>query len=151
MNAVEVEHQQQIEYYAAVLTVTFDKATAYMNVVAIGGYAAFFGFWSLVGDQIAPIEKLAAGLFMGLSISIFVLFEVFKVYVFNQELHALSNVVNSTPETLDTHKRKFGQATEATALKMHRVWLWSFPITLVLGLLGAIGLLVAFSRKLIMC
>jgi uncharacterized membrane protein (DUF2068 family) len=76
-----------VETQIKIVSATFDKAVAYTNVIVIGGYAAFFGLWSLTKQYMTAMQARWAALLMLLSASTFVFFEVYKMIVTTKALH----------------------------------------------------------------
>ncbi|MBL8884308.1 MAG: hypothetical protein JNL45_14785 [Hyphomicrobium sp.] len=89
------QHAQLVSLYSDLLTATYDKATAYLNVVTLGGYAAFFGLWSLVGGEIAPTLKFWSALLLGISVLLFVGFEVFKAALLHWQIRGMMKLART--------------------------------------------------------
>jgi hypothetical protein len=146
------QRKEFVELYSDILAITFDKATAYLNLVALGGYASFFGIWSLLGSDIGKGEKVLSAFFMGVSVLLFVAFEVFKMATIHHQLSGLRELVtlpDTTPlEQLQLHQSEFQSAQTKADLIATRVWLMVFPTCIVFALLGALVLLWAFAEML---
>lgn len=65
------EHQGFVEN-------SFDKAEQYFKAIQLGGYAAFFALWSLTKEWLHPIWASIAAVLMIISVSTFVIWEVYK-------------------------------------------------------------------------
>lgn len=65
------EHQGLVEK-------SFDKAEQYFKAIQLGGYAAFFALWSLTKEWLHPIWASIAAVLMIISVSTFVIWEVYK-------------------------------------------------------------------------
>ncbi len=60
----------------------YDKSMAYTNLIIMAGYAGFFGLWSVTKDDLTSKQVLWSALFMVISLSSFIFFEVAKM-IFN--------------------------------------------------------------------
>mgnify|MGYP001260409379 FL=1 len=102
-----MKHQEQervakaiIESHVKILSAGYDKAVTYTNVIVIGGYASFFGLWSVSKPYLSAVQARWAGLIMLLSVSTFVFFEVYKMVVTTRELHKRTQILQN-PEAQD--------------------------------------------------
>lgn len=77
--AEEKGHEETVKLYSDLMTVAYDKAASYLNIVTLGGYAAFFALWTLLGPDISTSQKFWSGFLIGLSVVLFVGFEISKV------------------------------------------------------------------------
>ena len=59
----------------------YEKAAAYTNLVMLGGYAAAFAIWHLSQSSLGPAASAWVALLLLLSVTSFVLFEVYKMVV----------------------------------------------------------------------
>jgi hypothetical protein len=57
---------------------SFDKAEQYFKAIQLGGYAAFFALWSLTKEWLHPMWASIAAVLMIISVSTFVIWEVYK-------------------------------------------------------------------------
>jgi hypothetical protein len=57
----------------------YDKATAYTNLVMLGGYAGGFTLWSYTKSQLPPRANIIVALSLGMSLVGFVLYQVYKI------------------------------------------------------------------------
>lgn len=68
------EHQAFVERI-------FEKSEQYLKTIQLGGYAAFFGIWSITEKHLTSWTSSVAALLMIISISAFILWEVYKATV----------------------------------------------------------------------
>lgn len=68
------EHQAFVERI-------FEKSEQYLKTIQLGGYAAFFGLWSITEKHLTSLTSSVAALLMIISISAFILWEVYKATV----------------------------------------------------------------------
>jgi hypothetical protein len=56
----QAEVEKKIENVVKIMAALYDKAAAYMNLIIIAGYAAFFAVWANVKAQLGKREMLYA-------------------------------------------------------------------------------------------
>jgi hypothetical protein len=57
----------------------FDKSSAYANLIMVGGYAGAFTIWSYTKTSLTQRSNVVTALLLGFSLSVFILFEVYKM------------------------------------------------------------------------
>jgi hypothetical protein len=57
----------------------FDKSSAFNNLIMLGGYAGAFTIWSYVKTSLSPRAMIVVALLLGLSLSVFIFFAVYKM------------------------------------------------------------------------
>ena len=62
-----------------ILVQLFDKSSAYANLIMVGGYAGAFTIWSYTKTSLTERGNVATALLLGFSLSVFILFEVYKM------------------------------------------------------------------------
>jgi len=128
----------EVKFFGDIFTLAFDRASAYLNVVKIGGYGAFFAALGLLGDQLTDQQKLWSAGFMFISITLFVFFEVYKGFTIHKYLLKLADVAQALPETLEARKEAFDRARLKAGLEALSVWRFVFPTSLITGAIGAL-------------
>lgn len=146
--AREEQHEQVVKLFSDLMTVAYDKSASYLNIVTLGGYAAFFALWSLLGQDVSISQKFWSGLLIGISVVLFVGFEIAKVAILYVRLLKLRGVARASPDTLQQRFSDFTAAQAATTRAGIGIWLIIFPVTVATGLGGAAFLLYAFALKL---
>lgn len=144
----EQQYEEVVRLFSDLLTVTFDKSSSYLNIVTLGGYAAFFALWSLLGQDLSTGQKFWSALLIGFSVVLFVGFEISKAAILYWRLWKMRAVVKATPDTLQQRVANFHSAQAATLRVGAGIWLVIFPLTVVTGVAGASVLLWAFASKL---
>lgn len=74
---LEAEREVLREHHRFVAN-NFDKAEQYFKAIQLGGYAAFFALWGLTREYLHPIWASTAAVLMIVSVSTFVIWEVYK-------------------------------------------------------------------------
>jgi hypothetical protein len=143
-----------IETQIKILSALYDKAVAYTSVIIFGGYASFFGLWSLTKVYLSPGLARLAALLMLLSVLTFVLFEVFKMVVTSRSLYRQSLILSdpkglNDPSILLRRLQDFSQAERKASIPFMRVWVVNVAIAVSTGLAAAGILLYCFVSGLI--
>lgn len=74
------QRQEVVAMVTEIITVQYSNARAYANVVIVAGYAAFFTMLGFARGDIPHDATIWAMLLMTFSATVFVLFEVFKMF-----------------------------------------------------------------------
>ncbi|MFG1206644.1 hypothetical protein V5F79_09445 [Xanthobacter flavus] len=108
--------QKQRETIEAIVEIQgklHERAAAYMNLMLLGGYAGAFTIWSNTANNLSDKANIAVGLSLGISISVYVFFEIYKMIFTSLKFNRLRKLINSDlpPEdflkqTLALYKRE---------------------------------------------
>ena len=85
------------------ISTIYDKATSYTNIIIVAGYAGFFALWSNTKQFLTPFQARLAAVLMGISICIFVFFEIYKMTLTGYHLSMKAKVLQE-PDTLANPK-----------------------------------------------
>lgn len=121
---------------------TFDRATAYANVVLVAGYAGGFTIWSFTRAQIPLKANLVIGLALLISVATFVAFEVVKTTVTSALVYRQAGLLQSVRSNADKIVA-MGAISSAHSVTMERFlvfWIVSWVVS-VFGALLALSLL----------
>ena len=151
-NAEKSVHEQTVALYSDLLTTMYDKTTAYLNAITVGGYAAFFGLWSLLGSDLPPKQRFWSALLIGVSVLFFVGFEIVKAAILHWQMRHMMRISQTPFEPLNTQLQKRKAQYDQAHRKMQKIavgiWFFVFPATIITGLGGALVMLYAFALKL---
>jgi hypothetical protein len=143
-----------IENQIKIITASYDKATAYTNLIVVAGYAAFFGLWTLTKAYLTKPLAMWAALLMLSSAATFVFFEVYKMFFTSRSLVSkyigLSDRIKGKPlGQVLTELQKIDSEAKAEALRFLPAWRVSLLVAVITGL-GGVGLLLyAFAHALL--
>ncbi|NTV05451.1 MAG: hypothetical protein HGA59_02950 [Chlorobiaceae bacterium] len=118
---------------------TFDKAQAYTNVVLLAGYAGFFAIWSFIRPDITNEQVFWSGLLIALSLTAYMLWEIYGSFYRSRSLLCLAKAVNNPDkfhELLEQHKLD----EQARIIFLGQIWVVVFGFTVLTGF-SAIGIL----------
>jgi hypothetical protein len=71
--------QEAIDAIVEIQGKLYERASAYMNLMLLAGYAGGFTIWSNSSGNFSQKSNVCIGLSLGLSLTSFILFEVFKM------------------------------------------------------------------------
>ena len=129
--------QTQIEVTAK----TFEKASAYTNLIIVVGYAGAFTIWANTKVQLSPYTNIVVATSLGASILLFVSWEIYKmisnalIFVGRRKLlHAI------TPDQVHKTFEEIRSREMSLALQQAPIWAATLAVT-VLPAVIAVGTL----------
>jgi hypothetical protein len=93
----EKRKAETINILVKIMSSAFDKMSAYISLIVIGGYAAFFSIWSAVEKFVTPWVRLWTFGFLGMSALLFVLSETYRITKFTTEMQSLLRALRDAP------------------------------------------------------
>jgi hypothetical protein len=133
----------------------YDKAVAYTNLLIAAGFAGYFGTWSLVRQFLTKRQALLAALLVLFSLAFFVFFEIWKGVVTGVATQRRARVLfdedgheETDPERFIAKLREFENANTLDALRLSKVWPWTWGASVVFGLAGFAVLLTSLLWQL---
>ena len=149
----EEEQKRQWREYRLTLKDCFahamDKSMAYLNVVVIGGYVAYFSIWSGVKDIIEKEALIISGISITISAAFFVLFEVFKIYCHSKGIVDGEKVIDEGNDDAQTISESI-KAEEKWIARTNMAWFPTFLISVLTGIAAIVFLLIYLFRYLIL-
>jgi hypothetical protein len=106
----EKQKAEVMDVLVKLLSVTFDKMSAYTSLIVIGGYAAFFSVWGAVERFVSPSVRLWAFGLVGISALLFVSSETYRSTKFTVEMQRLLRTLKDIP--LSEFKQRHDQLTK---------------------------------------
>ena len=147
--AASREQQRQadaiIETQIKILTVTYDKAVAYTNLIVLAAYAGFFGLWQITKEYIPKNLALWSALLILISVVTFVAFEIITmVYVHHNVQTTVAALkdpeVRKNPQSVNNALIEISLVHERVTFHLMRVWAMALVLTISTGMAGS-GLL----------
>lgn len=129
------------------VTATFDQAKAYAHVVLGIGYVSIFAAWGFTREYLTREQIFWSAFLASLSIFVFVLFEVFSMFVTSRTLLKLAEAVRNPArfhEVIAENERKDRALLQSYA----RSWILCWGFSVVTGVAAALILLGAFVGQL---
>ena len=75
------QERKALQAHKDFVTENFDRSEQHLRAIQIGGYAAFFGLWTVTANWLDPAWSSLAALLMLVSATIFVLWEVARATI----------------------------------------------------------------------
>ena len=153
----EIERREVEQAVSTLLTIisdAYDKMTAYTNLLIVAGYAGFFALWQMTKDFLTRTETLSAALLTLISLTIFVVFEIYRALEQMNLMRGYSKAVmddkiQKSPASLQEMMADYQSKAKRTSARLSTTWLLVFILTTVFGLAGAVVLLIALIRALL--
>ncbi len=131
----------------------FERSRQYTTLVVTLGYAGIFGIWNFCTTVVPPSVNAVVGVLVGISLSMFVIFEILKMFTMQKIALRQLNVINLRPDVHDLNglirfSEEHRRRQEAVALenfdaskRMQAIWPYFFYPTVILGFGGMFLLL----------
>jgi FtsH-binding integral membrane protein len=116
----------------------FDRAAAYTTLITAGGYAGAFSIWAFTSEHLSRTATALVALLLGLSLLIFVAYEIYKMIVGAAALLPMARLLNP-PKPPDEFLREFQDFETARKRKgasaiQIAVWIVALVLSVMLGL-----------------
>lgn len=131
--------EDQIDAQKELISHTYGQATAYTNIIFIAGYAGFFGLWKLTEGYLLKSQVYSSALLITISITSFVLFEVYQMSIRSIKILALAKTIED-PNTYHELIAEFKTGYVNSMKKLKGFWIASMIICLSTGI-GGVGIL----------
>jgi hypothetical protein len=147
------EEQKKLDerkrFLAELTTSAYDKAKTFMAVIGTAGYAGLFAIWGWVSHDLARWERLFIALFLGLSLLIFVVWQLYGAFVIARQQALFGQIVSAPDTDLDSAMNDFRVENTRIEGMLASLWepvLWALAVP---GILGALVLVFACARHLL--
>ena len=145
---MDKELNEFVESQKKLVLSSYEQAKSYSNIIMMGGYAGLFAIWSFTKNNIEEWQSITVGLLAILSVSSFVLFEIYGIWLRSTQTFNLLNQLDEA-EKLNRFPEDYGKEEMSRTKTMAKVWPFFFFFTLGTGVLAGLFLLWAFVSKLI--
>ncbi len=79
----------------------FDRATAYTNLIMLGGYAGGFAIWNFTRDHLTAKASIWVAILLLLSLTAFILFETYKMVLNAKHTAKVANMLRQQKPIAD--------------------------------------------------
>jgi len=130
-----------IEATTKFISVEYEKAMAYTNLIILAGYGAYFGLWQVTKGNITKRQAMWSALLMLASLVVFVIFQLWSLYFRSRSLLERVRIMHD-PENRASGTRLLAAFAENDSVERRRsvrsgrVWHWVFMFTAISGLAG---------------
>jgi hypothetical protein len=147
---IQNQKKETIETLIQLMSASYDKATAYSNLILIGGYAIFFTVWGKMYNELPSFNMKLSALFMLASVLFFISWEIYKMIFYSDNLKGLYKITEETnPEKFLTDLNNYKLNEKKKSLRLVKIWYFVLIITIIPGVLGGAILLVSFANNLL--
>jgi hypothetical protein len=147
--AAEEQHKKMIEALTAVNKGMYDSAASYVNIIMAGGYAGAFAVWTLAGDALSKEQRSWAGLWLFVSLAVFVLWEVAKMILLGVQAIQFQRLVSTKVGELPKQIGQYQAAQDKLMMKFHISWaVFVLPVSIGTALAASGVLVHAFLTNL---
>lgn len=139
-----LEQEKAVQHFNLAVA-TYQKGREYTNFIIVAGYAAFFALWTDVAKDIDRESRLLSGGLLGLSLVLFIAWEIVKMATNAREGRLLSEAIwgASSRDDLANRSRNAERQINAADMFVHDLWPAIFIPTVLSGLVGALVLVLA--------
>lgn len=88
------EEEKFVKAQSDITIKAFERATSYNNVILVAGYAGAFTIWSFTKSQLSDKSSMVIALFLLVSLTFFIVFEVVKMVVIAKAVTRKMKVFN---------------------------------------------------------
>jgi hypothetical protein len=142
-----VEYDKQVQTALEVMNRMQAGHASYTNLVIAAGYAAFFAFWSTLKNELPSWLYAISGLFIILSLIIFIVWELMKMVWSAIAFRRIeARLASHTPDA--DIMIKWQQELTSFDRRIGKLWIWFLIPTVVFGLTSALCLVAFFVWRL---
>ena len=128
---------------------TYQHAQGYTNVVMLAGYAGLFALWTLVKDELPRVAVLTTGLLAVISVSTFVLWEVYQMFFRSRYLFRWSEALMADPDSFPDAAAQYQAWVGKQFIQLKRAWRVAFGLSAGTGVTAAAVLIATFTIELV--
>lgn len=135
-------------YLIELITTAFDKGSTYTTAILSIGYVGLFTAWSQTSASIPAALSRVVVITALLSLSIFILFEVFKMVYANVLTMRTLAVVKAQGENFDPELQQYLNGTSKHQAIFYSVWIGTILLALTFGIISSGVLIYAHIERL---
>lgn len=130
------------------ITHTYEQSKQYANVIVLGGYAGLFTIWNFTRDHLQSWQALLVGLFILLSFSCYLVFELYSSWLRSTQL---INQLSELEKAEKQHEipKEYGKSEQNRAKLFIKLWPYFFFPAVGFSLLAAVLLGYSFIYGLL--
>lgn len=138
----EKAKQETIDVLIKIQGAVFEKATAYTNVVILAGYAGILTIWGSLKSEFPVKANIAIALSAGVSLLLFVSWEVYKMIVSSHRMVAVAQLINKTmePNEFSAALKRIQLENDKASVRLIIPW-YIFLILTIVPAVVSVGLL----------
>lgn len=116
----------------------YDRAAAYTNLIVIGGYAGAFAIWNFTRAQLTNRTTIAVAIFLGLSLTAFIFFEVYKMTINGRTIFKFNEVMKGDPGPIEFLRRYKVYEVEMSKrnIGFQKIWVGCLGFCVIMALIA---------------
>lgn len=138
--------EKQISAFIQLNEKLMNNSNAYTNLIMVAGYAGYFAFWSILAGKIPTWLFNACGLAITLSLTLFITWEIVKMFWSAKHVRATQAILAKRPHT--NVISEFEKAFQEFSTRSQKLWLVFLVPTVFSGMTAASLLLGYFCLSL---
>lgn len=145
----EACYKQYLDALTESLSLQYDKATNYFNIIFGVGYIGLFTAWGNLKDTLSKQQNNIIGISLTVSIGVLMLWEVIKMISTYYQLNKSQKILNEPKEKTINSTKAHASDIKREKLNRDSFWLpiiWS--ITITLGVIASVTLVYGLFRGL---
>lgn len=123
------------------------QSVSYTNLIMVVGYAGLLTLWSKLKPDLPPMLFSITGLLIGVSILLFIVWEVIKMVGGQREVRRLRGALVGS-QSGSAAIQRFQYQLQKYGTGWANLWLWFFVPTLASGIVATLALLGFFAMTL---
>lgn len=146
-NSPMADFQRAIEFDVENATQALERAKQYSALIITLGYAGVFGIWNFCSDVVPQSVNAVVGISVGISLALFVVFEIVKMYALQtiaaKQLKAVAEFemrpdldLYSLAQIVKERQYKAKRESLLVARRLLLFWKWIFAPTIITGFGG---------------
>jgi len=140
--------EEFIQKQKEVLTHSYEQAKQYSNIIILGGYAGIFAIRNFTKDDLEKPQVLWVGLCTLISLSIYIVFEIYGTWLRSTQIKNKMNELNAA-EQFKQFPTEYGKSEIKRAQKYMAIWPFFFFSSIAFALIAAVILIFSFITGLI--
>ena len=127
-----------LEMRRQVIAEAYERSEKYTNIIILAGYAGIFSMWSLIKNYLDKDIVLISALMIGVSLTTFIIWEVFKMFVSAAQCKKISEILyqNKKPSLIQKDLQDFSVKVRNLNNRIHSFW---WIIVLIITILFGFG------------
>ncbi len=149
MQQQEKSKKDAMEFYNSIIANSYEKGSIYTHLIIVAGFASFFTFWSHVKDEVNIIDAHVSVIYVIISVSFFIAWEVFEMIYSSWQLEKLYNLNGVPPAEFKIQMDRADKEIKKFQASWVRLWRYELLITIIFGFSGAFLLTLSYVKTLL--
>ncbi len=140
--------KEVVDFYTSIIAKSYEKASAYTNLIIMGGYVLFFTFWSNVRNEVNVSWGRLSVILVIISAIFFIIWEISNMICTSLQLRKLHKAEQISPDKFEEHIKTIEKEERKFQANMAKFWIFELLATIIPGFTGVIILIIIYSVTL---